>query len=496
MNGKKKLLKAKRKSWELTGDQKRVILRYFQSGSTERKNEIIRRVLNFSEDQVEKLFNETMKRHENRHKNFERLLEELYSERLVCDLSCFSSGINDKSLSRERRLLLTTYFAMEYSIESAALFNPSIVAHPNQKSVKNGSLRFIMSFRAIGEGHISSITFRSGVIHANGSITFDPVSRLVETPILQTNTTYDKHLFSLKLNEMGACDECTASALDQLEEEFTLEQLLATLIEIKERAAFPKGKCEQAFTTMEWLARSNYEVEFRPDRRISERIIFPVSANESNGIEDARFVRFIDDNGTSTYYATYTAYNGAKILPQLLETRDFVRFKAITLNGKAAQNKGMALFPRKIDGKFYMISRCDGVNLYIMTSDNIHFWQEAKLLQRPENPWELIQIGNCGSPVETEAGWLLLTHGVGPVRRYCLGIDLLDLHDPTKVIAHLDEPLLEPDEHERDGYVPNVVYTCGCMIHNDELIIPYAMSDTKCSIAGVSVRELLDKLTS
>ena len=243
-----------------------------------------------------------------------------------------------------------------------------------------------------------------------------------------------------------------------------------------------------------WLARSNYELKFREDRRISEKVIFPVSENESRGIEDARFVRFIDDDGEVIYYATYTAYNGFDILPQLLETSDFISFKIRTLNGKEAQNKGMALFPRKIDGRYMMISRQDGENMYIMTSDHLHFWHKAKLLQEPKYSWEFIQIGNCGSPMETEAGWILLTHGVGAMRKYCIGAYLLDLEDPSKVIGRLAEPLLSPTEEEREGYVPNVLYSCGAIINNDEVIIPYSMSDTASGFAVVSVKELLSRL--
>ncbi len=250
----------------------------------------------------------------------------------------------------------------------------------------------------------------------------------------------------------------------------------------------------QTFETMHWLAHSNYGLKFADDRSISERVIFPVSENERNGIEDARFVRFTDDDGTVAYYATYTAYNGVQILPQLIKTRDFVNFRIITLNGKAVQDKGMALFPRRVDGKYVMISRQDGVNLHIMRSDHLHFWQESHIMQYPEMPWEFTQIGNCGSPIETEDGWLLLTHGVGPMRKYCIGVDLLDLHDPSRVIARLDQPILAPNGYEREGYVPNVIYTCGYMIHREQLIIPYAMSDSKCAIASLSVTELLERL--
>jgi predicted GH43/DUF377 family glycosyl hydrolase len=243
-----------------------------------------------------------------------------------------------------------------------------------------------------------------------------------------------------------------------------------------------------------WLADSNYEVRFHADHHISERVIFPVSKNESRGIEDARFVQFFNDDGEVVYFATYTAYNGITILPQLIETKDFIKFNILTLNGKAAQNKGMALFPRKIGGRYAMLSRQDGENNHIMFSDNIHFWQNSQIIQEPEYPWEFIQIGNCGSPLETDQGWIVLTHGVGPMRQYCIGAILLDLENPTKIIARLDEPLLAPHEKEREGYVPNVVYSCGAIIHNKELVIPYAMSDINSGIAVVEVKELIKRM--
>jgi predicted GH43/DUF377 family glycosyl hydrolase len=253
-----------------------------------------------------------------------------------------------------------------------------------------------------------------------------------------------------------------------------------------------EARQNRTFEIMCWLADSNYEVSFPADHRISERVIFPVSKTESRGIEDARFVQFFDNRKEATYYATYTAYNGNTILPQLIETNDFLKFNILTLNGKAVQNKGMALFPRKIGDRYVMLSRQDGENNHIMFSDNIHFWQESKIIQEPKHPWEFIQIGNCGSPLETDEGWIVLTHGVGPMRQYCIGAMLLDLEKPTKIIARLDEPLLAPHEKEREGYVPNVVYSCGAIIHNNELVIPYAMSDINSGIATVEVRELLN----
>ncbi|MDH3419969.1 MAG: glycoside hydrolase family 130 protein, partial [Gammaproteobacteria bacterium] len=282
--------------------------------------------------------------------------------------------------------------------------------------------------------------------------------------------------------------------LEGLGDSFTIDELQ---IQIKnlQSTKFRLADKQHAIDTAMWLARSNYEVIFEPDQPLSERVIFPVSENESSGIEDARFVRFVDDNGSVTYYATYTAYNGFDILPQLLQTDDFLTFRMHTLSGGAAQNKGMALFPRKINGQFVMLSRQDGVNNYIMLSDSLRFWNEAKLLQEPTHPLEFVQVGNCGSPVETSEGWLALFHGVGPMRRYSVWAELLDLDDPSKVIGRLDQPILSPDEHERDGYVPNVVYSCGSMIHGDDLIIPYGIADQRCRVATLSIPQLLSRLS-
>jgi predicted GH43/DUF377 family glycosyl hydrolase len=394
-------------------------------------------------------------------------------------------------LSDVQRDLIGAYFTKEYSIESAALFNPSIVPHPDQSHLKKGSLRFIMSLRATGEGHVSSIVFRSGVLDRHNRFLFDPISDFVETPDLQLDAVYKRNPFQRKLNEMGAGNEITAHILNQLPEDFTYNELIEKIRILRATPQFSEADQKRTFKAMRWLADSNYEVSFHADHSISERVIFPVSKNEGRGIEDARFVQFFTATGEAVYYATYTAYNGT-ILPQLIETKDFIKFNILTLNGKAVQNKGMALFPRKIDGRYAMLSRQDGENNHIMFSDNIHFWQESQIIQEPEHPWEFMQIGNCGSPLETNEGWIVLTHGVGPMRQYCIGAILLDLAKPTKIIARLDEPLFAPHEKEREGYVPNVVYSCGALIHNNELIIPYAMSDINSGIATVEVKELLN----
>jgi predicted GH43/DUF377 family glycosyl hydrolase len=315
----------------------------------------------------------------------------------------------------------------------------------------------------------------------------------VETPEIHADPIYDRLHFQQKLEEIGVHARLLDRLLEGLGEDFTFDELQAQIKHIQSTKFRSKDKSD-AIDAALWLARSNYEVIFRRDHQISERVIFPVTENESRGIEDARFVRFVNDDGSVKYYATFTAYNGFTILSQLLETTDFVTFKIHTLNGSAVQNKGMALFPRKIGGQFVMLSRQDGVNNYMMFSDNAYYWNETKLTQEPTHPWEYVQVGNCGSPVETPEGWIALFHGVGPMRKYTIWAALLDIDDPSKIIGRLEEPILAPDEHERDGYVPNVVYTCGSMIHEDELIIPYGIADQRCGVASVSIPELLSRL--
>jgi len=475
----------KRKKKKLLRDMSRVITRLHLPDGGPRISKIIRRIADLPDMIAENLLSQIMLDFSERHKDIRRVFARHLNE--VKDYVP-----QDAALSETKMALIGAYFTMEYSVESAALFNPSIVLHPDQSLLDEGSLRFIMSLRATGEGHVSSIVFRSGVLDRHNTFIFDPVSDYIETPIVLLDQIYNRHLFQLKLNEMGACNEVTAHLFAQLPEDFTHNELKEKIGGLRAKAVFSEERQNETFEIMYWLANSNYEMNFRPDHRISERVIFPVSKNESRGIEDARFVQFYDDNGEVTYYATYTAYNGLRILPQLIETKDFIKFNILTLNGKAIKNKGMALFPRKIGGSYVMLSRQDGENNHIMFSDNIHFWQESKIIQEPTRPWEFIQIGNCGSPLETDDGWIVLTHGVGPMRQYCIGAILLDLENPTKIIARLDEPLLEPREEERDGYVPNVVYTCGALIHNNELVIPYAMSDINSGIATVAVNELLN----
>jgi predicted GH43/DUF377 family glycosyl hydrolase len=478
----------KRRPTVLNAESARVITRLHIPGDKTRTKALIERVSKLSDEDVQHLLDDVIQDFSGRHRNFRKVLERNFSR--------IAEHVPKRiSLSPEHQLLLGSYFTAEYSVEAAALFNPSVVPHPDQKGVDKGSQRFVMSFRATGEGHVSSIEFRSGIVDANHDIYFDPISQYIATPEMHTDPVYHRLHFRRKLDEMGAPDRITNKLLKGLGETFTFGQLESKINKLLSTKFRLKDK-HHAIDTALWLARSNYEVIFRPDEQISERVIFPVSENESAGIEDARFVRFVDDDKSVVYYATYTAYNGFDILPQILETTNFLTFKMHTLSGKDAQNKGMALFPRKINGKFVMLGRQDGVNNYIMFSDSVRFWNEAQLLQEPVHPLEFVQVGNCGSPVETSAGWLALFHGVGPMRKYSVWAELLDLDDPSQVIGRLDEPILTPDEHERDGYVPNVVYTCGSMIHGDTLIIPYGIADQRCRIATVSIPELLSRLTA
>jgi predicted GH43/DUF377 family glycosyl hydrolase len=480
-----KRLKVKRMPTKIVGDTSRVITRLHLPEEGYRISKIIERIMNLSETTANDLITRVMVDFAERHEDLEHIFARNLNE-------VKNYLPRDAILSDVQKALIGAYFTKEYSIESAALFNPSIVPHPDQSYLEKGSLRFVMSLRATGEGHISSIVFRSGVLDRHYRFHFDPISDFVETPCLQLDAVYKRDVFQRKLYEMGIDNEIADQLLNQMPQDFTYNGLIEKIGILREKRQFSETVQNRTFEILCWLADSNYEVSFHADHRISERVIFPVSKNESRGIEDARFVQFFNDNGEVVYYATYTAYNGITILPQLIETKDFIKFNILTLNGKAVQNKGMALFPRKIGGRYAMLSRQDGENNHIMFSDNIHFWQKSKIIQEPKYPWEFIQIGNCGSPLETSEGWIVLTHGVGPMRKYCIGAMLLDLEKPSKVIARLDEPLLAPHEKEREGYVPNVVYSCGAIIHNNKLVIPYAMSDINSGIATVEVKELID----
>jgi predicted GH43/DUF377 family glycosyl hydrolase len=472
----------KRKKIRIDRDSSRVIARAHIPGNLLRITKIINRVLSLSENEAKTILDTVIDNFSDRHINIVELL--------LLNFNKVSEYLPPNTeVSAVKKTLIGAYFTMEYSIESAALFNPSMVQHPNQKGVAEGSVRFIMSLRATGEGHISSIVFHSGIIDKSCSIEFNNVSNFVQTPAILHDPFYNNQLFRLQLNEMNAWNHTSKRVMDQLPDVFTFEELKVVVHVLHINPEFESDN--KTITIINWLANSNYKIKFDEKTKLSERVVFPVSENESKGIEDARFVKFVDEKDDVTYYGTYTAYNGITILSQLIETKDFITFNISTLNGKAIQNKGMALFPRKINGKFVMLSRQDGENNYIMFSDNILFWQSAQIIQEPKLPWEYIQIGNCGSPIEINEGWLVLTHGVGPMRQYSIGAILLDLENPSKIIGYLEDPLLAPNEEERDGYVPNVTYSCGGLVHNNKLIIPYAMSDISSGIATISVKDLL-----
>ena len=480
-----------RKDIKFLPDATRVIARFLYTDD-ERAISTIRSVLNMSKEEASSALSRVLRDYSMRHRNISKIFEKHYNNiaHLFTQLS-----IDPELLEFPQKILIGSYFTMEYSIESAAFFNPSVVEHPDQSEIGEGEKRVIISFRATGEGHISSIVFRTGVLDKNCNLSIQPIGNMLEEAEHIRRHVYDKRSFQSKLDEMEDFHAIIPPGLilDRLNDKFTYGELWECIKEARKtlHLAFDK---EILFNRIIWLASSHYELDFSLDTNISERVIFPVSKLEKNGIEDARFVKFKDDNDEVKYYATYTAYNGTTILPKMLDTRDFYHFRVLPVHGEIVQNKGMALFPRRVNGKYAMLCRLDGYRNYIAFSDNLTLWREAKLLQEPKYPWEFIQIGNGGSPIETKEGWLVITHGVGPLREYVLGASLFDLKNPEIEIGRLKSPLLMPNAEEREGYVPNVVYSCGSIIHNDDLIIPYAMSDYSSTYATVNLRELLNEL--
>ncbi len=516
-----------RKKYIFSPDSTRVIARFLFLNN-ERSADIIRKVLAMPEKEVNTAISQLLRGYARRHRNISRIFEKYFS-RLAPIFD--NIEVNEEDLTLAQKALIGSYFTMEYSIESAAFFNPSVVEHPDQSEIRSDEKRVIFSFRATGEGHISSVVFRAGILDKNNNLTVEPVGKMLAEADKIIRNVYDKKSFREKLDEMqdhgnivqptmlddlaqmedsknvipsatmGNQDEVKDHMkvispdfiLDQLGDSFTYGELMRNLeIAIKDNSLTEDQI--KIINQMLWLASSHYEIHFSIDSAISERVIFPVSATEQRGIEDARFVKFTDDSGEVIYYATYTAYDGIAILPKLISTKDFYDFKILPLNGEIAKNKGMALFPRKIKGKYAMLCRIDGVNNYIAYSDSINIWRSAKVIQQPKYPWELVQIGNAGSPIETDEGWLVITHAVGSMREYTLGASLYELDNPEKMIGRLKEPLMVPNELEREGYVPNVIYSCGSIVHNDDLVIPYAMSDHASTYATVNLRELLEEL--
>lgn len=484
--------KAIRTGIVLRPDPARVLFRPFDFGNNTRVLKIVARVSSLTEPEVNVKLDEVIREFGNRHYRLEQFFLSRF-EQIKGQL------LTDEPLTQQRKLLLGAYFTMEYALEAAALFNPSMIWHPDQTNVPPGFRRFILSLRATGEGHISSISFRVGYIDQDGKIIIRNPSRYVTAPDVETNQQFNRAQFQRKLYELRLENSIQEKMMTGLGDEFTFAELDAQIKRVMAQFRY-NAEYETIASGLIALAKANYELHFDDDQSLDERCIFPSSPNETNGIEDARFVQFVDDKGANgesevTYYATYTAYNGRVTFPQLLETKDFLHFRVSTLNGAEVANKGMALFPRKVNGRYAMISRQDGENVFLMYSDDLYFWQTKELILKPTYPWEYVQLGNCGSPIETSAGWLVLSHGVGPMRKYAIGAFLLDLNDPAKVIGRTTEPLLSPDENEREGYVPNVVYSCGAAVNGNDLIIPYAMSDYASSFATVKLDELLAELT-
>ncbi|MEX2627103.1 MAG: glycoside hydrolase family 130 protein [Ilumatobacteraceae bacterium] len=483
----------------LEPDPRRVIAKSFIPGEhhhpdgSSRLQILVERILAMSETAVHATLDAALVRFAGRHRDLDVVLEQQFD--LVAErLAHRHIDVLTTPLSRDRRRLIGAYFTHEYSIEGAALGNPSMVTAPDQSGTAAGAIRFVMSLRAIGEGHISSIEFRSGTVGADMAVELDPPTTYATTGH-RTEITYDKAFFTAKLDDLEMLNEVEERVLARLPISFTMKQL-ESAIDALDDDGIERSISGETTRLLHWLAASNHGVAFAPETDISERVLFPSGPTESHGMEDARFVRFVDDDGEVTYLATYTAFDGHQILPQLVVTADFTEFRIATLSGHAARNKGIALFPRRIGGQYVALGRHDNVNNYIMTSADVRVWREAEVLQQPDQPWELMQLGNCGSPIETDAGWLVITHGVGPFRQYSLGALLLDLDDPRRVIGTLSEPLLTPDDDEWEGYVPNVVYSCGGLIHADHLVLPYGYADVGAAIATVPLDELLARLTA
>lgn len=478
-----------RKNVIFTPDSRRVVARYFINGD-ERTKKMVSHIMMLDEKQVIETLEHTLREFARRHRNISSTFFR-HCEKIRGIIE--GMQINYDGLSDERKMLIGSYCTMEYAIESAAFFNPSIIEDLDQSGLEMGEKRVIISFRATGEGHISSIVFRRGILDRNNHLQVMKIGNNIDKAEIVHKTLYNKERFLMKLAEMHTSNKYSAYIMQDLPDEFEYA-VLKNMVNKALTDPMIRQERRTALKEIMWLADSFYDLQFKHDSDITERVIFPISDSESRGIEDARFVRFVDDDKSERIIATYTAYNGHAILPKLISTEDFYTFRVMPLHGAGAQNKNLALFPRKIKGKYAMLSRIDGVNNYLMYSDRVTQWNEPVILQEPRYPWEFTQIGNCGSPLWTEEGWLVITHGVGAMRRYCIGASLFDLDDPSKEIGRLKEPLLSPLEDEREGYVPNVVYSCGSIIHNNSLILPYAVSDYSSTYAVVDMVELMDAL--
>ncbi len=479
-----------RTPFRLEPDPSRTICRLFVPGQEtlirgeSRAMAVIDRVLDLSEEEVERAATRTLARFSGGYRDLAVTLErnfQMVAHRLGSDIR----------VGQARRQLIGAYFSQEYALEAAALFNPSLVAHPDQAGCQPGAVRFVMSLRAVGEGHLSSVEFRTGTVSESG-IHVDTPGRFLDTGHV-VPVAHDRDLFRAKLADLVSEDENARFLWNLLPARFTAAELDMALAELGKQRLTREDSAGLT-DKVRRMAASSYAVEFGEHEDLSERVLWPTSPAESHGMEDARFVRFTDGAET-IYYATYTAFDGSQVAPHLLETRDFRTFTVSPLSGPSASNKGMALFPRRIAGRYVALSRWDRESNAIGYSADGHRWGEAVTVQTPTHPWELIQLGNCGSPIETPMGWLVFTHGVGPMREYAIGVILLDLDQPERLIGALPEPLLVAEDTERDGYVPNVVYSCGPMIHGDKIVLPYGCSDSSVRIATVDLSRLLQRLT-
>ena len=477
-----------RKKLNFLPDSSRIVARYFMNGE-DRTIDLINRILLMSEVEVGCALEGINREFSRRHRNISEIFyRHFYKTKSIIE----KMELNHKVFTEETKLLIGAYLTMEYSLESAAFFNPSMVEYFDQSGIEKGEKRVIISFRATGEGHVSSVVFRRGIIDSENNLRMMRIGDSIEKADLLRKMMFNKKKIMAKLNEMHTHD-IYSTVLENLPDVFEYSVFKALLKKELGKKNITAQK-EEAYKEVLWVMNSFYDIHFKLDSDISERVIFPISAEESRGIEDARFVRFTEDDGTVSVIGTYTAYNGHAILPKLITTDDFYTFRVMPLYGEGSTGKGMALFPKKINGKYAMLGRMDGVNNYLMYSSKLNQWHNPQIIQRPEYAWEYTQIGNCGSPLWTKDGWLVITHGVGAMRRYCIGASLLDLDDPSIEIGRLPEPLLAPLEEEREGYVPNVVYSCGSLIHNNSLILPYAVSDYSSTYATVDLDELLGAL--
>lgn len=482
-------LHVQRTKLRLDPDFRKVITRFFNGGD-DRSLVLLNKIIPLPEQEAQQLLSQVLNEFSSRHRDIGSVFEKHFEliKRLIPEKERLS-------LSKEKKRLIGSYFTMEYSLEAAALFNPSVVEDPDQSGAAGGEKQVIVSFRATGEGHISSLVFKRGKLDKNGMIHFEPSGSFIGEGLVVQQKRNNKVAFEELLSQTVLPEDIRPGILNQLQDTFSYKEIELALKTTLRQLESGTGKNKLRYDILS-MVNTTYELNFRPDSLLSERVIFPVTFTEKNGIEDARFVKFTNDDGVVTYIATYTAYDGSFTLPHLIETSNFLNFRVSPLHGKAAINKGMALFPRKIHGQYAMLARIDGINNYIMFSDDLYLWETASLLQQPKYPWEFVQIGNGGSPIETDRGWLVITHGVGPMRTYCLGASLFDINDPQKELGRLKEPLLMPEEEERYGYVPNVVYSCGSIVHEGKLFIPYALSDQATSFATIPLEELLNAIMS